>query len=43
MIRTIKSKMMRWAGHVAEMVENRNAYGLLVESQKEETTRKTKM
>jgi hypothetical protein len=30
-IRMIKSKSMRWAGHVARMREKRNAYRLLVE------------
>jgi hypothetical protein len=30
MIRIIKSKMMRWAGHVERMGEKRNAYRLLV-------------
>jgi hypothetical protein len=29
-IRIIKSQRMRWAGHVARMVEKRNAYRLLV-------------
>jgi hypothetical protein len=29
-IRIIKSRRMRWAGHVARMVEKRNAYRLLV-------------
>jgi hypothetical protein len=29
-IRIIKSKGMRWAGHVARMGEKRNAYRLLV-------------
>jgi hypothetical protein len=29
-IRIIKSRSMRWAGHVARMVEERNAYRLLV-------------
>jgi hypothetical protein len=29
-IRMIKSRRMRWAGHVARMVEKRNAYGILV-------------
>jgi hypothetical protein len=29
-IRIIKSKGMRWAGHVARMGENRNAYRILV-------------
>jgi hypothetical protein len=28
--RIIKSRMMRWAGHVARMGEKRNAYRLLV-------------
>jgi hypothetical protein len=30
MIRMIKSWRMRWAGHVARMGENRNAYNILV-------------
>jgi hypothetical protein len=30
-IRIIKSRRMRWAGYVARMGENRNAYRLLVE------------
>jgi hypothetical protein len=30
-IRVIKSRRMRWAGHVARMGEKRNAYRLLVE------------
>jgi hypothetical protein len=29
-IRIIKSRRMRWAGHVARIVEKRNAYRLLV-------------
>jgi hypothetical protein len=29
-IRMIKSRRMRWAGHVARMGENRNAYRILV-------------
>jgi hypothetical protein len=29
-IRIIKSRRMRWAGHVARMVEKRNVYSLLV-------------
>jgi hypothetical protein len=29
-IRMIKSRMMRWAGHVARMGEKRNAYRILV-------------
>jgi hypothetical protein len=34
-IRMIKSWKMRWAGHVARLGAKRNAYRLLVESQKE--------
>jgi hypothetical protein len=34
-IRIIKSRRMRWAGHVARMGENRNAYRLLVGKPKE--------
>jgi hypothetical protein len=34
-IRIIKSRTMRWAGHVARMGEKRNAYRLLWESQRE--------
>jgi hypothetical protein len=30
MIRTVKSRRMRWAGHVARMGENRNEYRILV-------------
>jgi hypothetical protein len=30
MIRMMKSRRMRWAGHVARMVEKRNAYSILV-------------
>jgi hypothetical protein len=30
MIRVIKSRRMRWAGHVARMMEKRNAYRLLM-------------
>jgi hypothetical protein len=33
-IRIIKSRRMRWAGHVARMGEKRNAYRLLVEKPK---------
>jgi hypothetical protein len=29
-IRIIRSRRMRWAGHVARMEKKRNAYGLLV-------------
>jgi hypothetical protein len=42
-IRVIKSRRMRWAGHAAGMGERRNAYRILVERQKERTTGKTKM
>jgi hypothetical protein len=41
-IRIIKSRRMRWAGYVARTGEKRNAYRLWWESQREETTRKTK-
>jgi hypothetical protein len=34
-IRIIKSRRMRWVGHVARMGTNRNAYRILWESQKE--------
>jgi hypothetical protein len=34
-IRIIKSRRMRWAGHVARIGEKRNAYRLLWESQRE--------
>jgi hypothetical protein len=30
LIRTIKSRRMRWAGHVARMGEKRNAYRILL-------------
>jgi hypothetical protein len=42
-IRMIKSRMMRWAGHVARMGEKRNAYRILGESRRKEITGKTKM
>jgi hypothetical protein len=42
-IRIIKSRRMRWAGHVARMEETRNAYRILVRNPEEkETSRKTK-
>jgi hypothetical protein len=42
-IRMIKSRRMRWAGHVARMRETRNAYWILVgKARRKETTRKTK-
>jgi hypothetical protein len=34
-IRIIKSKRIRWAGHVAGIGENRNAYRLLMEKPEE--------
>jgi hypothetical protein len=37
----IKSRRMRWAGHVERMREKRNAYRILV-GKPEETTGKTK-
>jgi hypothetical protein len=33
-IRIIKSRRMRWVGHVARMEENKNEYRIMVESQK---------
>jgi hypothetical protein len=41
-IRIIKSRRMRWVGHVARMVKKRNAYRLLVGKPERKTTRKTK-
>jgi hypothetical protein len=41
-IRMIKSRRMRWAGHVALMEEKRNVYRVLVGSQNEKATTKTK-
>jgi hypothetical protein len=41
-IRIMKSRRMRWAGHVAQMGEKRNAYRLLVGKVRgKETTKKT--
>jgi hypothetical protein len=38
----IKSRRMRWAGHVARMGETRNAYRILVgKAIRKEITRKT--
>jgi hypothetical protein len=34
-IRIIKSRRMRWAGHVVRIGEKRNEYSLLWESQRE--------
>jgi hypothetical protein len=39
-MRMIKSRRMKWAGHLARMGKKRNAYRILVG--KKETTRKTK-
>jgi hypothetical protein len=41
-ISVIKSRMMRWAGHVARMGKKRNAYRLLMGMTAKEATRKTK-
>jgi hypothetical protein len=42
-IRIIKSRKMRWAGHVARIEEKRNAYRLFGgKTKRKETTRKTK-
>jgi hypothetical protein len=42
-IRIIKSRRMRWAGHVARMGEKRNAYYVIGgKARGKETTRKTK-
>jgi hypothetical protein len=41
-IRIIKSRRMRWTGHIARMGKKRNAYRILV-GKPEETTGKTKM
>jgi hypothetical protein len=41
-IRMLKSRRMRWAGHVARMGRRGMLIGFLWESQKERTTRKTK-
>jgi hypothetical protein len=41
-IKMIKSRRIRWTGHVAGMTESTNAYRILVEKlEKKETTRKT--
>jgi hypothetical protein len=40
--RTINSRRMRWAGHVARMRENRDACRILVGKPEGKTTRKTK-
>jgi hypothetical protein len=40
-IRVIKSRRMRWMGHVACMGEMRNAYSIWLENLKGRTTQKT--
>jgi hypothetical protein len=43
-IRMIKSRRKRWAGHVARMAAKRNTYRVSVgKSESKKTTRKTKM
>jgi hypothetical protein len=41
-IRTIKLRMMRWAGNVARIGEKKNAYVIVGKARGKETTRKTK-
>jgi hypothetical protein len=41
-IRQVKSRRMRWAGHVARMGDERKVYKVLVGSPREGTTWKTK-
>jgi hypothetical protein len=41
-IRTIKSRRMRWAGHVVQMGEKRIVYRLFREDRGKETTRTNK-
>jgi hypothetical protein len=42
-VRQIKSRRMRWAGHVARMGEGRNVFRVLVgKAGRKKTTRKTK-
>jgi hypothetical protein len=42
-IRQVKARRMRWAGHVARMGEERKVYKVLVgKPERKETTRKTK-
>jgi hypothetical protein len=38
-IRIIKSRRMRWSGHVAQMRENRNAYRLVMGKPEGKTAR----
>jgi hypothetical protein len=42
-IELIKSRRMRWAGHVAYMTEIRNAYKILVGKPEGKTTQKTQV
>jgi hypothetical protein len=42
-IRYIKSRRLRWAGHVARMGEERKVYKILVGKTRKETTWKTKV
>jgi hypothetical protein len=41
-IRQVKSRRMRWAGHVARMGEERKVQGFGVKARRKETTWKTK-
>jgi hypothetical protein len=41
-MRHVKSRTMRWAGHVARMGEGRNVYRVLVGKPEGKITRKTK-
>jgi hypothetical protein len=42
-VRVVKSRRMRWAGHVARMVEERGAHRVLVgKPEREETIEETK-
>jgi hypothetical protein len=41
-IKTIKSRRMRWAGHVARMGEKRNTYRFLVEPDRKRQPRRDK-
>jgi hypothetical protein len=41
-LKMIKSRSMRWAGHVPRMSERRNAYKIGGKARRKETTRKTK-
>jgi hypothetical protein len=39
----IKSRRLKWAGHIAHMQKERNAYKILVRKPERNTIRKTKM